>query len=353
MNFKKQLFRTGLIFWVCSLGMYAQEIKIKAEAVDNHGIYVSIEVNGDLETTNLKLYRCTRAIFPDNIDPIKYPVTVYDLPPDAALDGFTDTNAAHDVTYYYMAAMTSADEITVSSNVASAALPGFELRVLSNPEIVIDKTHYFLEVKDRGRSVKRYPVILGRDPIERKLHQDFETTPEGIYRITHRKARSTFTRAFDIDYPNSIDRTRYEFLKSMGLVPEGKGIGGEIQFHGQMRKWTVDRNWTWGCIAMRNDDVEELFAHDEISEGTAVFIVGAEITLEDITSFRKFRTKEEIKGIQQKLKDSGFYTGKSDGIIGRQTRLALGKYQRAKDYPVTCDLDARSAEDLSPVPEIH
>ncbi|MFC2157742.1 L,D-transpeptidase family protein [Acidobacteriota bacterium] len=351
MNFIKRLFRIGLILCGFSLGIFARDIRIDAAAVENYGIHINIEMTGDLETTDLKLFRCTRAIFPDNIDPIKYPVTVYTLPPDVTANGFTDTNAAHDVKYYYMVEMSSGEKITVKSNIVSALLPGLELPVLVDPEIVIDKIHYILEVKDRDRSFKRYPIILGRDPIERKLHQDFKTTPEGIYKITYRKERSSFTHAFDIDYPNSMDRIRYEFMTSQGLVPDGKTIGGEIQIHGQLRKWTVDRNWTWGCIAMRNDDVKELFAHDEIREGTPVFIVGEGITNEDLVSFRKSRSKEEIMGIQQKLKDGGYYSGKSDGILGRQTRFALGRYQQANSYPITCDLDVRTLEELTSVSE--
>ncbi len=182
----------------------------------------------------------------------------------------------------------------------------------------------------------------------RKLHQDFATTPEGIYRVINRKLRSTFRHAFDIDYPNSTDRVRYDLLKSAGKVPAGKNIGGEIQIHGQLRNWSLERNWTWGCIALRNEDIDELFDHNEIKVGTPVYILGEQLTREDLSLISRIWEPDKIKEIQRRLQEMDYYQGLSDGILGRQTRLALGKYQLAKGYPVTCELDSRTLTDLLP-----
>jgi peptidoglycan hydrolase-like protein with peptidoglycan-binding domain len=46
------------------------------------------------------------------------------------------------------------------------------------------------------------------------------------------------------------------------------------------------------------------------------------------------------------MRDLGFYEGRIDGILGPQTRVALGKFQLQKGFPVTCDLDQRTVEAL-------
>jgi hypothetical protein len=299
-----------------------------------------------VQANRVKLFRSTRAITPDDLNAIRYPITTIQLSPADLSFGFVDVHAAHNVTYYYLASLSKGDNGIELSNVVSLYVEDVPLPSLQKPEVLIDKVHYVLEVWDGGEVVKKFPVILGRDPVGRKLHQDFRTTPEGIYRITNLKRNSTFHRALDIDYPNAIDRIRYDFLRSQDQVPQGKGIGGEIQVHGQLRNRALERNWTWGCIALRNGDIEELFDHPDIGAGTPVFIVGTEITREDVHYIRRDWTAEEIRGFQIRLRELGHYSGPHDGILGRQTRIALGRFQLHKGYPVTCGLDLRTVEGL-------
>ena len=235
----------------------------------------------------MKLYRSTHPISPDKLDPVRYPIMTIELTSQDVSTGFLDRSTAQNVTYYYMAALVSKNTETIYSNIIAVATDKGELPQLTQPEIWVDKTHYFLEIRDQGKLAKRYPIILGRDPLKRKLHQDFATTPEGVYRVTNRKLRSTFRHAFDIDYPNSTDRIRYDLLKSAGKVPAGKSIGGEIQIHGQLRNWRLERNWTWGCIALRNEDIDELFEHKEIKVGTPVYILGEQLTREDLSAYKQ------------------------------------------------------------------
>lgn len=76
-----------------------------------------------------------------------------------------------------------------------------------------------IEIQNKGRTAKRYPLSLGRDPFTRELYQDNKTTPEGLYRIINLQEKATFYKAIDINYPNAADRLRYDFLKTEGLVP--------------------------------------------------------------------------------------------------------------------------------------
>jgi murein L,D-transpeptidase YafK len=182
------------------------------------------------------------------------------------------------VTYYYCAYIEIDSSRAVRSNIESITIPSKPLPKLTRPSIFIDKVHYFLEIRDNDDQVKRYPVALGQDPFKRKLHQDNATTPEGRYKIINLQPNATFYKAYDINYPNSTDRSRYNSAKRDGLVPSGRAIGGEIQIHGL----GIGSNWTWGCVAMRNDDIDELFANKRIRSGVRITIVGYEITRDDL-----------------------------------------------------------------------
>ncbi|NOR15939.1 MAG: hypothetical protein GQ544_09550 [Candidatus Aminicenantes bacterium] len=219
------------------------EFRIAGQAQDRASVRIEFELTESIEQKRIRLYRSTHHISSDTLDPILYPLVTFELTSQDVNTGFLDRSTAQNVTYYYMAAVVSENTEAICSNIIAIATPGVELPQLTQPEIWIDKIHYFLEIRDLGKFAKRYPIILGWDPLKRKLHQDFATTPDGLYRVTNRKLRSTFRHAFDIDYPNSTDRVRYDLLKSAGKVPAGKSIGGDIQIHGQLRKWRLERNW--------------------------------------------------------------------------------------------------------------
>ncbi len=328
--------------------LLAQEVQISNEVGEEGQTLILFRLSSELLEGELTLLRSTRPISPNDLNPVRYPITRFVITEGELGSGFTDVFAADDVVYHYVAAIDRRDDTAEFSNVISVTREDVPLpSSLQEPEILIDKDHYVLEVRDGGEAVKTYPVILGRDPVLRKLHQDFQTTPEGIYQITNLKGNSMFHRALDIDYPNRFDRIRYEFLRSLGRVPQDKGIGGEIQVHGQLRNWALERNWTWGCVALRNADIVELFDHPAIRAGTPVFIVGEEISREDIEFLKRSWTADEAREIQTRLQELGHYSGQVDGILGRQTRFALGRFQLGKGFPVTCDLDKRTVEGLT------
>jgi hypothetical protein len=336
-----------LAFTCCLAGLNAQQFQISAEVDVGGHIKISVRMPDEDREGAVRLFRSTRAITPNDLNAVRYPITTIQLASSDLSSGFVDACVAHNVTYYYVASLGDGEDGIGFSDVVSISVGDVPLPPLRDPEILIDKVNYILEVRDGREVVKRFPLILGRDPVSRKLHQDFRTTPEGGYRITYLKRNSTFHRALDIDYPNRLDRIRYDFLRSQGRVPQGKSIGGEIQVHGQLRNWALERNWTWGCIALRNGDIEEIFDHPDIDVGTRVFIVGTDITREDIVYIRRDWTAEEIRGFQTRLRDQGHYSGQLDGIMGRQTRSALGRFQIHEGYPVTCDLDKRTVEGLT------
>lgn len=202
----------------------------------------------------------------------------------------------------------------------------------------MDKVNYSLDVLDGDSLVKRYVIDLGRDPVRRKLHQDNATTPEGIYRIVKVRPTSTFHKAFDLSYPNDADQQRYRLL-----CPKGRpAIGGAIQIHGG----GCGTNWTYGCIALRDEDIDELFEHPEIGVNTKVIIVGSELTRAGIAAIERHRTRAEVEEVQRLLGSAGFTVRGDKGTLGPGTRNALGRFQRSRGLPVTCDLDSRTVTAL-------
>ncbi|NOZ93260.1 MAG: L,D-transpeptidase family protein [Acidobacteria bacterium] len=135
--------------------------------------------------------------------------------------------------------------------------------------LVVDKTAYTLLVYLDGALVRSFPVELGFDPAEPKLRQGDGRTPEGRYTVVwRRRAGATrFHRALLLDYPNRRDR-------------RAGRTGGDIEIHGKgsgARPGEGGVNWTLGCIALSDRDVEALFAlragARKIGKGTPVTIV--------------------------------------------------------------------------------
>ncbi|MEO0081706.1 MAG: L,D-transpeptidase family protein [candidate division WOR-3 bacterium] len=311
---------------------------------------VSITGAGRLAVERIELFRSTTRFDDSEPDTTGCPVTVFDFPGGDSAAEMTDSMLAHNAKYYYRARLSLTDGRQVLTNPDSVVVPDTALGCIFGLSIIVDKKYYFLEVRDGGRTKKRYPIALGRDPRRRKLHQDNATTPEGIYHITGEQLNARFYKALDIDYPNEVDRTRYNLAKTLGLVSRSRdgvpGIGGEIQIHGG----GIERNWTNGCIALRNADMDELFGHERIGKGVPVVIVGNELNRADISSIQDYRTPAEVRTIQRKLAAMGHYQGRPDGTVGEKTRQALGRFQWANELPMTCELDCRTVALLASQP---
>ena len=77
-----------------------------------------------------------------------------------------------------------------------------------------------------------------------------------------------------LDYPTQESYSKFNERKNEGIIPSTAKIGGSIGIHGTWphEDYQIDRfrNWTDGCISMRNKDVEELY--NMIPVGTKVTI---------------------------------------------------------------------------------
>lgn len=123
--------------------------------------------------------------------------------------------------------------------------------------VTVKKSQKTMILSYKGKTIKRYQIALGRSPRGRKIKEGDHKTPEGRYFLDYKKANSSFYKAIHISYPNQVDIKR---AKALGVEP-----GGQIMIHGQKNNTKVPAriqqkyNWTNGCIALTNGEMDELW----------------------------------------------------------------------------------------------
>ena len=137
--------------------------------------------------------------------------------------------------------------------------------------IVIDKLNRRLELYHDGQKLATFSAELGANGLKRKLHAGDKATPEGRYRVTQVRMNGAtkFYKALLISYPNADDLERFRSAQRAGQVPARAGIGSLIEIHGSGGQ---GQDWTDGCVALRNKDMDALFHHARV--GMPVTIVG-------------------------------------------------------------------------------
>ena len=131
--------------------------------------------------------------------------------------------------------------------------------------IVIQKSTKQLHLLSQGRIYKTYNVAFGFGFSEgNKVKMSDGRTPEGLYRVELKNARSAYHRALRVSYPNAYD---VAFAKANGVNP-----GSDIMIHGfpsgkdkEFARWALSEthpklNWTQGCIAVTDKEIEEIFS---------------------------------------------------------------------------------------------
>ena len=129
--------------------------------------------------------------------------------------------------------------------------------------IIIDKSDYELSVYDEKGWYATYPVVFGNNNLEDKKMEGDKKTPEGVFHITNKKIHDKWHRFMGIDYPTQESWERFRSRKERGEIPVGAGIGGSIGIHGTWphEDFMIDKfkNWTMGCVSMKNEDVTEIY----------------------------------------------------------------------------------------------
>jgi len=122
--------------------------------------------------------------------------------------------------------------------------------------IVVSKSEHTLFLMSGKNVLKTYQIALGRGSAGIKQVAGDNRTPEGKYIIDEKKIATKFHKALHISYPNSDDRARAAKL--------GKSPGGDIEIHGLPTglAWLGSLqhviDWTAGCIALSNDEIDEV-----------------------------------------------------------------------------------------------
>ena len=123
--------------------------------------------------------------------------------------------------------------------------------------VVVAKADRTLTLYRGASALRTYKIALGWNPEGHKGEEGDGRTPEGVYVIDARNAQSAFHRSLHISYPNADDRRR---AGRRGVRP-----GGAIMIHGLpnglglLGKTHTLRDWTAGCIAVTDEEIEEIW----------------------------------------------------------------------------------------------
>ena len=135
--------------------------------------------------------------------------------------------------------------------------------------VFVDKSDRILKLMSDGKILRSYRIALGGSPSGHKQQEGDQRTPVGVYTLDYKNENSIAHRSIHISYPNDEDKAR---AKSLGVSP-----GGNIMIHGQMNGFghlgwlNQQRDWTAGCIAVTNDEMDEIMA--AVTLGTPIEIV--------------------------------------------------------------------------------
>lgn len=140
-------------------------------------------------------------------------------------------------------------------------------------EVKVYKSDRIVKLMHHDQDIRTYPMRLGFDPIVHKVKEGDGKTPEGRYILDWRNPNSAFYKSLHVSYPNQQDKSK---ANQLGVSP-----GGDIMIHGSATRSQVEKlpslmtylprnDWTWGCIAVRNIDMDEIWKL--VDDGTVISI---------------------------------------------------------------------------------
>ena len=133
--------------------------------------------------------------------------------------------------------------------------------------IIINKSEYTLYLIDSGKVHSKYFIELGGNPFDDKYYEGDGCTPEGLYRVQEKKDKkhTIFHKAYLINYPNKQDLKNGKTGSLIEIHGGGSGKkGDDVTEEG----WG---NWTFGCIALSDSDMDIIFPY--INKGDRITII--------------------------------------------------------------------------------
>jgi murein L,D-transpeptidase YafK len=134
--------------------------------------------------------------------------------------------------------------------------------------VIVRKSKRLLQLMRDGRPFKTYAIALGPEPEGAKRRAGDGRTPEGVYTLDWRNPRSNFYRSIHVSYPAPHDEE--------AAARWGEPLGGLIMIHGLPNGISAGRvghpwnNWTNGCIAVTNQQMDEIWSL--VDDGTTIII---------------------------------------------------------------------------------
>jgi murein L,D-transpeptidase YafK len=134
--------------------------------------------------------------------------------------------------------------------------------------ILVIKHQRLMYLRSGETTIKTYSIALGKEPVGHKEFEGDHKTPEGEYLINDKTEKSDYYKNLGISYPNQND---IDHAQNLQKLP-----GGMIKIHGFKHDFEGDqeegkkKDWTAGCIAVTNAEMDEIYSLVEIN--TPIFI---------------------------------------------------------------------------------
>lgn len=147
--------------------------------------------------------------------------------------------------------------VLVALAACSSPAPKSKFRSYDGPpvtQIVVQKGERKMYLLSGRTVLKQYEVGLGFQPVGHKMFEGDGKTPEGIYYIDRQNPNSMYHLSLGVSYPDAEDKARAMML--------GQSPGSDIMIHGRGAYGAKQsaRDWTAGCIAVEDEEIEEIFA---------------------------------------------------------------------------------------------
>ena len=163
---------------------------------------------------------------------------------------------------------------SLTAKTTSSRRASFKTMPVAPVRIVIDKSSYELYVYDRLGWFATYPVVFGNNSLDDKKMEGDRKTPEGSFKIANKRVHEKWDRYMGLDYPTAESLAKFNMRKRRGEIPASASPGGGVGIHGTWPHddYVIDnfKNWTNGCISLKNEDVEDLYSY--VPVGTPVTI---------------------------------------------------------------------------------
>lgn len=153
------------------------------------------------------------------------------------------------------------------------------------PLLEVWKGRRQMEIRQGDVVLRRFRVALGGDPKLGKRIRGDGRTPVGQYFISEKNPRSSFRRFLNLSYPNiedaergysdrliDVDQWANIYLENLQFkTPNWRTLlGGRVGIHGYGNRPYSPEDWTEGCIAVSNEDID--FIYERVEIGTPVLI---------------------------------------------------------------------------------